>query len=606
MGNSHAESASGTCNYQTPRSNAAQKVQQLRSLPYDEALQLFHIIRSSEGPELSPGLSDHLPARNSLEFELFNIHAVAYPPLFPVQVGSLPLRELLRPTRLQIESPSNLNTLRSGPSPPRPLSDDRLRRIDINKWTDVNVPNQIAIDALSFYLEVDYPVLPMFDADLFSEDLINQRSNYCSHLLVSSLMCWAFLPFTAIDSKAAALSVALFDEAMSILPRELTEDSITTMAAIQILSITATTYAKDKFAVRLVQDGVKMGKQMGLFRCQASKELSMPAGCDEKSWMRAVSFTTWGTFNWVSLHCLHYQTVEVKTPTAIPMPGDLMDIANQENSEEVTSKFDCTVFEASCKLWAIFNDVLWKYYNERSPSLEFAESIYCQLLSWAQSLPLDLVRGKESGHAETIMHMYLHAIVADVFRPFLRPPHRSQRLRSFNSARAVPEAIYAASMNQLKRLLLTFRENFKSAAYSIFWQTSLIYVANAMFSEAKGGSPEWRFYLELCLAGMEDLYGSFRMSKAVVQSLLSMALREGIFSYDEARRVAAELEVLGRHHTAAIRGHSLYANEQDVEATYIFDLDLAMENHDAARAGNKAGKYEELMVLDEFTTGLAR
>ncbi|PNP39192.1 hypothetical protein TGAMA5MH_08869 [Trichoderma gamsii] len=347
-----------------------------------------------------------------------------------------------------------------------------------------------------------------------------------------------------------------------------------------------------------------MGKRMGVFGRQASTEIPIPPGCDENSWKRAVSFTTWGTFNWVSLHCLHYQTVEVETPSAIPMPGEFMDISDPESSEAVASRIDFTVFYASCKLWAIFNEVLWKYYSERSPSLEFAESIYRELLLWAQSLPLDLIRGKESGHAETIMHMYLHIIVADVFRPFVRSPHPSQRLKSFTSAQAVPEAIYAASMNQLKRLVLTFRENFKNAAYSVFWQTSLIYLANAMVSEAKSGGPEWRFYLELCLAGMEDLYGSFRISKVIVQSLLSMALREGTFSYDEARRVAAELELLGRHHTAAIRDHALDADEEDVEISWIFNLDLALENHDAARAGNQAGNYEELMALDEFTTGL--
>lgn len=112
------------------------------------------------------------------------------------------------------------------------------------------------------------------------------------------------LPFIAINARAAALSVAFFDEAMSILPLELTQDSITAMAAIQILSITVTAYAKDKFAVRLLQDGVKMGKRMGVFGRQASTEIPIPPGCDENSWKRAVSFTTWGTFNWVSYVCL--------------------------------------------------------------------------------------------------------------------------------------------------------------------------------------------------------------------------------------------------------------------------------------------------------------
>lgn len=77
-----------------------------------------------------------------------------------------------------------------------------------------------------------------------------------------------------------------------------------------------------------------------------------------------------------------------------------------------------------------------------------------------------------------------------------------------------------------------------------------------------------------------------------------------LLAYDEARRLAAELELLGRHHTAAIRVHALDADEEDVEISWIFNLDLALENHDAARAGNQAGNYEELMALDEFTTGL--
>lgn len=42
------------------------------------------------------------------------------------------------------------------------------------------------------------------------------------------------------------------------------QDSITALAAIQILSITATMYAKDRMGVRLFQDGVKVGKRMGL------------------------------------------------------------------------------------------------------------------------------------------------------------------------------------------------------------------------------------------------------------------------------------------------------------------------------------------------------
>jgi hypothetical protein len=200
--------------------------------------------------------------------------------------------------------------------------------------------------------------------------------------------------------------------------------------------------------------------------------------------------------------------------------------------------------------------------------------------------------------------IYFHAIVTDLFRPFLRSPSHTILLNSFRSAQAVPEAIHAASVNQLKQLLLTFRLNCKTASFSIFWQTGLIYVANAMICEATTNSPEWRFYLALCLAGTEDLHGSFRISRAVAQGLLSMALQHRAISFGEARRVVAELQELGRHHTAVLQG-SLTANEQEIEATWIVDLELAMVDRESAQCGKNAAKCEELLLLDEFTTGVA-
>lgn len=183
--------------------------------------------------------------------------------------------------------------------------------------------------------------------------------------------------------------------------------------------------------------------------------------------------------------------------------------------------------------------------------------------------------------------IYFHAIVADLFRPFLRIPQQDLRLRSFSTPHSTPKAIYAASINQLKRLLLIFRLSFKTASASILSQTVLIYVCNAMLQEARSSDKvEWRFYLRLCLAALEDLYACYRESWSVTKALLGMALERGAMMPAEAGRIIQEMEEMGRHH----------GSYENVDTRSMVDLDLAVVNPTAARVTSLAGKFQELML----------
>lgn len=147
-------------------------------------------------------------------------------------------------------------------------------------------------------------------------------------------------------------------------------------------------------------------------------------------------------------------------------------------------------------------------------------------------------------------------------------------------------AIYAASINQLKRLFLIFRLSFKTASLSILSQTVLIYVCNAVIQEAQNSNlSEWNFYLRLCVAALEDLYGCYRESWSVTQGLLSMALERGAIMPGEADRIVQEMLELGRHHGAS----------GDVDTRSMIDLDLAVVDPAAARVASLAGKFPERM-----------
>jgi hypothetical protein len=72
-----------------------------------------------------------------------------------------------------------------------PLFRSRLKDVDIRDWTKVPIQNELAVRIISFYFELDYPLVPLFDADLFIDDLVQGRRWFCSELLVNALLCWA-------------------------------------------------------------------------------------------------------------------------------------------------------------------------------------------------------------------------------------------------------------------------------------------------------------------------------------------------------------------------------------------------------------------------------
>ena len=66
-----------------------------------------------------------------------------------------------------------------------------MQQLDISFWTEVRITNKAAIQALPLYLSSEHPIIGVFDADLFIEDLNEKRLRHCSHILVSSMLCWA-------------------------------------------------------------------------------------------------------------------------------------------------------------------------------------------------------------------------------------------------------------------------------------------------------------------------------------------------------------------------------------------------------------------------------
>lgn len=93
-----------------------------------------------------------------------------------------------------------------------------------------------------------------------------------------------------------------------------------------------------------------------------------------------------------------------------------------------------------------------------------------------------MMRAQDSPHHVIVFHIWFHAAVLDIFRPFIRRNvGETYALSTFYSRENnTPDAIHDASVNQLKQLVVFYRTNHASSSYTLLWHSALIYVTNAV------------------------------------------------------------------------------------------------------------------------------
>lgn len=185
--------------------------------------------------------------------------------------------------------------------------------------------------------------------------------------------------------------------------------------------------------------------------------------------------------------------------------------------------------------------------------------------------------------------MIFHSVIADIFRAFLSDPDVPKRLASFEAPTASPKAAYAASINQLKRLMLLARIYFPMNSCSAMGKTSLVYVANAMMAEVSSQDLSWQFYLRLCFVGFEDLHETFRVYGTLSEAVLGMALQRKAITKRQARAAEIELEAASELHRAVA---DLCDGKIDTEC--VIDLGLALKDCPAAQIGTMADSFRAL------------
>jgi hypothetical protein len=224
----------------------------LMALPERDSLEFLRQLRTASntthmlsairgGANSTYRLSDHITTRSILpttqsgiEFELSVRHPIAYPTLYPrdvtINLGSF-LESMISSTptsadrfrndpwqkQIQVRNqrPSSLPPLDAfrahpisalltrrehnsstparmvmvaGPSQVSSYCDDRLHQLSLEEWTEIPINNEFAASAISVYLEKEYRLLSLFDADLFLNGLLSGDQEFCSPILLAAVL----------------------------------------------------------------------------------------------------------------------------------------------------------------------------------------------------------------------------------------------------------------------------------------------------------------------------------------------------------------------------------------------------------------------------------
>ncbi|KAG7415706.1 Nitrogen assimilation transcription factor nit-4 [Fusarium oxysporum f. sp. rapae] len=587
-------------------------VELLRDQPEGFALQVLESLRQGRSPkEIMDSIGGNLsvsitpsihaaargtstPTQTPLEFQLVVQYPKVYPPLAPLTTASLDLQLLgIQPLDVGVTHDAGLSNLFHGNElspmldrsvyPQDVISrtsigvdngipiDHRLHHIDISRWTNVAISNRFAAEAISLYLNINQPWWAFFDTDLFLDDLVNIQTNFCSRMLVNALLAWATQSYAHYEPMTATLPTKFLDEALRIYDAEKGVDSLTTVAATSLMSMTWATLGKDKAGRRLQEDSAKMAQRMRLY-CESGVSSHNQLDLSDERVETAVCATAWGSFNFQMVMSMSYhrEPIPKRTPR-FRIPGKTLTAGQHD-----IPSTDAT-YTAVCQFWLIVFDMNYLYYFEKSVSLSSAVAIFQRLLGWADALPAGVGRDEHNPAHVLNIHIWFHTAIIDLFRPF-EHEFPQPKLPAFAGVNATPKAVIEASIEQLKRLIYQYRAHCESSKYSVIWQSGMLYLVNHIIRDLS--SNESQFYFLLCMRGYQHLARHMPFASGIVQSLIVMMNRQGVPLTANTQRLLEEVRDESRR-------------SREFFSAYPVDLEMVAKDPSSATLEKLTSHFQE-------------
>ncbi|KAJ4985529.1 hypothetical protein SVAN01_09000 [Stagonosporopsis vannaccii] len=475
--------------------------------------------------------------------------------------------------------------------------DALVSHLHIDYWTSVAVTDEYAAGAISLYLETDHPMLRLFDAEAFLNDLIYMRSDSCSAFLVNSLLAFASQAYCKTDPTAAAKSLEFEKEARTLWRADC-EDSAPNLAGLLLLHISMANNGNgDQGALGYVFESGEMAKRMKLFGVHdriTALESHLPTEDAQYAFRQAA----WGHFNTYHLCVHHWIAQPFEYPIALPVPDKPAEVGfDVEQRRFVRSRGCLTPSDEAymylCRLCSIDSEsliVLREPSITRLQPLAFTFSRYKKLLDLIDSVPESVKHTNRAPPAVLFFHMYFHRCVMDLFRPYI-VRGRTQQFAFRHPEFETPEAIFQASTQQLKGLLIEYTA-FHNFASGMMWHPTLLFTANGVLEIPS--SPDWRFFFLLCIHCYTAMYDSYSFAEMAIQSLLALAIDFKSISAAEAENILS----VTLHRKKKFQ--ELHKVKEEKGRGQGKGSKLKMSDSEARATETLVSNFRELSLFDQF------
>jgi hypothetical protein len=297
------------------------------------------------------------------------------------------------------------------------MADPYLWSIKASKWTSVTSDDQLVSDLLNTYFLHQYTIYMGFHKDYFLKDLARGRTQFCSPLLVNTLLAAACHASTSISDRAKFwssqnLAYQFLAESRRLWEIQDGKSSLTAIQAAIVLNIIYDCDTMDKIGRSYLLQAVAMAHDLKLFQSSPDKAMS-------KKNQRARAFTAWSLFAWDAMHRFHYRlpplfdaAPESPLPSVHDDPSWYPEIyVRYPLNDTVISIGFGLVAKAMVELQQIMHDVSRHYWGGLDlPTLD--PSTFRQRLDdWFRSLPEPLT----FNNIILPMHLRIHLEYYSIF-----------------------------------------------------------------------------------------------------------------------------------------------------------------------------------------------
>ncbi|KAF2465245.1 uncharacterized protein BDR25DRAFT_337166 [Lindgomyces ingoldianus] len=267
-------------------------------------------------------------------------------------------------------------------SPPE-LIDPRIA--SVRHWTTITDDSNLLVHLMSAWYTWEYVYYHFLDWDLFLDDMVSGRTDFCSRLLVHALLASASFQSSLVNDRAKPFAdnvlTLFYREARRLWELEEGQDSLPRLQSALLLFVVLGKHGRDKVGYTFLVEACRIAQDLGLFTLSETTSAQKPQEVPLEKLERARTVTAWALFNFqLSMSFTYAFPIIIKSQPPLPLPYE--DAVNSQ-----------VLFRSECGRHVLMLESTIRHpephriYTDIASRPEWTENFYLRLQSWWDARP---------------------------------------------------------------------------------------------------------------------------------------------------------------------------------------------------------------------------